>query len=114
MVVRQLGARAIRSLLHWLGFELVNRNAYMQDLARTAHLRSLFRALGIDKVIDIGANRGHFIRLGYWLSGDYGILKKVPSRLRPLLGRFGLDAHWYDTHATLSELDPTGRETARC
>jgi FkbM family methyltransferase len=62
MVVRQLGARSIRSLLHWLGFELVNRDAYMQDLARTAHLRSLFRALGINTVIDIGANRGQFIR----------------------------------------------------
>jgi membrane protease YdiL (CAAX protease family) len=59
--LRQLGARSIRSLLHWLGFELVNRDAYMQDLARTAHLRSLFRALGINTVIDIGANRGQSI-----------------------------------------------------
>jgi FkbM family methyltransferase len=74
MVVRRWGARAVRSVLRCLGFELVNRDAYMQDLARTAHLRALFRALGIDTVIDIGANRGQFIR---FLREDVGFSGEI-------------------------------------
>ena len=44
------------------GYCLVNRDAYMDDLAKASHLRALFRALSIDTVIDIGANRGQFIQ----------------------------------------------------
>jgi FkbM family methyltransferase len=60
--VRSNFARAVRSVLRCLGFELVNRDAYMCDLARAAHLRALFQSLDINAVIDIGANRGQFVR----------------------------------------------------
>lgn len=60
--IRHIGARWVRMALERLGYRLINRDAYMDDLAKTSHLRALFRALAIDTVIDIGANRGQFIQ----------------------------------------------------
>ena len=60
--IRHIGARWVRMALERLGYRLINHDAYMDDLAKTSHLRALFRALAIDTVIDIGANRGQFIQ----------------------------------------------------
>ena len=50
--IRHIGARWVRMALERLGYRLINRDAYMDDLAKTAHLRALFRAMTIDTVKD--------------------------------------------------------------
>ena len=72
--IRHIGARWVRMALERLGYRLINRDAYMDDLAKTSHLRALFRALTIDTVIDIGANRGQFIQ---FLRRDIGFKGKI-------------------------------------
>lgn len=54
---------ALRRSLRRAGYRPENVDAYHEEFARIAHLRAVFRALGIDRVLDLGANRGGFVRL---------------------------------------------------
>ena len=75
----------------------------LQNLALAGHLRSLFRAYGIDAVIDIGANEGgfgRFLRLEVGFTGRVFHSSRRPPRSRscrrrPATIRRGRSTIWH-------------------
>jgi FkbM family methyltransferase len=87
------------------GVRLVARVAGVESLA--THLAALFRALDIDCVLDVGANRGQYARLlrriGY--RGRIVSFEPVPECFEELRRRSAGDSRWTVVPTALGEED---------
>ena len=78
----------------------------LQNLALAGHLRSLFRAYGIDAVIDIGANEGgfgRFLRLEAGFTGRVFSFEPAPATFAQLQATARDDPAWQVHNLALGE-----------
>jgi FkbM family methyltransferase len=88
--------RAARKLVRRLGYEVVP-TAFLEHHAFARHLDGLFRALQIDCVLDVGANRGQyrdFLRDRVGFDGWIISFEPVPQTVALLRDRAATDPRW--------------------
>lgn len=88
--------RGARRLVRRLGYEIVP-TAFLEHHAFARHLDTLFRALQIDCVLDVGANRGQyhdFLRDRVGFDGWIISFEPVPRAVALLRNRAATDPRW--------------------
>jgi FkbM family methyltransferase len=100
--MKRLISNAVHSVIGQFGYDLARRSSYslgdpgsVAALAR--HLEELFPALGIDTVIDVGANKGqyyHFLRERVRFRGRIVSFEPIPELAQDLQGRSRSDKKW--------------------
>jgi FkbM family methyltransferase len=86
-----------------------SQGASGQDVSLPSHLQTLFAMLGVDCVLDVGANRGQFaqmIRSEVGFTGRMVSYEPVSSTFAELCDSWAADPHWEGRQVAL------GRESA--
>ena len=93
---------AVGALVRPFGYELMKRSHWSlgdrtsaDELAR--HLRKLFKALDVDCVLDVGANKGQyyeFLRERVEFQGRILSFEPIPDHAQVLMGRSRGDSRW--------------------
>ena len=87
---------AARKIVRRLGYDVVSVDA-LEHHAFARHLEGLFRDLGIDSVLDVGANRGQyrdFLRNHVGFTGWIISFEPVPHNVALLRERAASDQRW--------------------
>jgi FkbM family methyltransferase len=102
VIVRTLTKKLARSL----GYEIVKAST-LPTLAIEEHLRLLFARLGIDCVLDVGANTGQYGELirDYGYRGRIVSFEPEPESFRALEARIASDRLWTARQMALGAVD---------